>query len=210
VIEKAGYVAVTSRQGADRRGDLVAPDRVSKNRRPAAALRVVLRCALTDPVFVECYLSEILWPGIQHPIESAGLFNTEPKHLSSVRARVAIGWVGTKAAAGLYATIDGDNTAWLHGVRVAEAYRNSGYGSALVRQACASLTAAPLDIKCYALTVRCDDSGRPFEQAFSTYGRCGFVPVGVPYPVTVSGLPCDRHLGNPGSQFLTLRMEARI
>jgi GNAT superfamily N-acetyltransferase len=204
VVDEAVRVAASSpHEVAVRPIDGASESRV---RRPQ--LSVDLRCARTDLASTGRYLSEILWPGIRHATEGAGLFNTDAEHLSSVSAKVVLGWAGTELAAGLYIIIDAANVAWLNGVRVAEPYRNRGYGSNLVRWACALAGRSP-DVKHHALTVRCDNSGTPYNSAFATYVRCGFTPIGEPYSVTVSGLLCDRHLGPPGSRFLTLRMESR-
>jgi len=169
-------------------------------------LTIKFRDARISRAFTSRYLTEVLRPGVEHPVEGAHLYDANPSFLAAAGAIISLGWAGDQIAAGLYITIDGLDTAWINGVRVREKFRRLGYGSAMVTEALAYISGY-LNIRHCALTVFCDGQGIPNEAAFDLYLECGFRQLKWPYPVTVAGSLRDRHLGAAGTKRLAVQME---
>jgi len=185
----------------------MSPFRDQNDRMPASPLSVEFRAATEDQAFAEYYVTQINWPGIAHPVERHALYRTDYETLAKAGSIVALGTTATgEVACGLYIIIDGADIAWMCGVRVIPSHQAQGFGSILVHAAL-DFIRDRLGITRVALTVRCDDAGSPLPTPFKTYNRSGFRTVGEPFPVTISGLPCDCHMGDPGCNVLSLRME---
>jgi ribosomal protein S18 acetylase RimI-like enzyme len=179
---------------------------LSARMRNKPLLAVDVRQASADRPFTNRYLTEALWPGIDHPVDRQGLFNTDYASLATAKAMIVLGLVGNEVAAGLYMTVDGIGIAWLHGVRVIPHYRGRRYGTDIVLATLTFLT-TNLGHERAALTVRCDDAGIPAAAAFHSYWNVGFRPTGRPFFITVSGDLADRHMGEVGDRIGSLRMD---
>jgi GNAT superfamily N-acetyltransferase len=169
------------------------------------AMRCGFFCARSNPAETRIYTDHVLAPAFSDATERGLLFSFDNSLLCETDATIGLASLEGCVAGGLNFVTDGEG-AYLQGIRVIPEFRGLKLGGFLLDSALSHI--GGLNIARVKLNVRCDDQGNPSKPAFSLYLGKGFVPLGPPVQVRISGTPVDAHLGPIGSFFLTQFMQA--